>query len=62
MAYDTSKDKLSSISWNLKRIADSLEQLCEQPRRITAREFFKQGEYSNKMDELLSKVNKNDCD
>ena len=29
MAYDTSKDKLSSISWNLKRIADALEDLIE---------------------------------
>jgi|14BtaG_2_1085337.scaffolds.fasta_scaffold09415_2 hypothetical protein len=67
MAYDRVTDKLDSISWNLKRIADSLEQLCEdpvkktpkQPRRITAREFFKQDGYGKKMDELLSKVNKN---
>ena len=29
MAYDTIKDKLSSISWNMKRIADSLEDLVE---------------------------------
>jgi len=29
MAYDTIEDKLSSISWNLKRIADGIEQLAD---------------------------------
>jgi septation ring formation regulator EzrA len=29
MAYDTIKDKLSSISWSMKRIADSLDELVD---------------------------------
>jgi len=29
MAYDTLDDKLNSVTWHLKRIADALEDLVE---------------------------------
>jgi len=39
MAYDTLDDKLNSVSWHLKRIADALEDLVEinQPQKRLTR-------------------------
>jgi len=53
--YNTIPEQLNAISWQLKRIADALEQMNEtkqntQPKRILSQDSIKLKDFLNSLD------------
>lgn len=50
----TTKDTLNSISWQLKRIADALEELADQ-NKLTTKESKPNSEFSSKLIDFINR-------